>query len=450
MLTVSPSLKLVISRTLPLMVGLFAIMLVQLVDSIFIGMLGVDELAVYGVTLPFQAALIGIQVGIGVAATAIISQAAGAKQDGKSAATATITVVFGIFFISMVCLLLWGLNERVFALFISTEITREKFELLLGIFNCYWPVWLLSCITVAALYLVTCVYRANGDTKTTGTMFVAASIINLILDPVLIFLFEMGIEGAAIASSVGYAGSALYMLFKVRGKQWFRPVYFSAATLSYFSELIRVTIPTTVNQILPSASAFVGMMLISRMGTDAIAFWSLLSRIESFLLVFTLALTMSIPPMIGHYLGECRQDKISDLLITTAKFLLLFHIGIAFLLAMGADMIIPVISKDVRINAWLEVALWIIPLSYGPLGLCMLVVSVFNALGGPKTALMVSFIRLFILYIPAIWIGSISASVVNTVIAATIANVMAGIFAWFKLKQYIKVSIPCGPNIVLI
>lgn len=60
----------------------------------------------------------------------------------------------------------------------------------------------MSALSVALLYLMTCIYRANGDTKTTGSMFLGASIINLILDPILIFWLDMGIVGAAVASTL--------------------------------------------------------------------------------------------------------------------------------------------------------------------------------------------------------------------------------------------------------
>ena len=102
---------------------------------------------------------------------------------------------------------------------------------------------------------------------------------------------------------------------------------------------------------------------------------------------------------------------------------------------------IPVISEEQSIRSWFEVTLLFIPFSYGPLGLCMLVASVFNALGVPRKALNVSFLRLFVFYIPALWLGSITGEMVNAVIAATVANVLAGAFAWFKLNAYIKTHI---------
>lgn len=87
---------------------------------------------------------------------------------------------------------------------------------------------------------------------------------------------------------------------------------------------------------------------------------------------------------------------------------------------------------------WLKLALWVIPFSYGPLGLCMVVTSIFNALGKPKTALFVCFVRLVVLYIPAIAIGSLQGDIFTIVIAATIANVLAGLLAWLQLTSYVK------------
>ncbi|MPW27901.1 MATE family efflux transporter [Agarivorans sp. B2Z047] len=448
MFAVSPTLTLIIKRTLPLTVGLFAIMLVQLVDSVFIGMLGLNQLAVHSITLPFQAAFIGIQVGIGVAATSIISKACGYRDKLKSQTVATLAAAGGTLFITLLGVVLWLLQEPILATFIASDVSSAKQLALAAIFNRYWPVWLLSAISVAALYLVSCVYRANEDTKTTGQMFLLASIINLILDPLLIFGFNMGIVGAALASTLSYGICTLYMLNKARGKQWFAAINLSSPSSStdqlaiqnspyfyYGKELIRTTVPTILNQSLPSLSAFICMLLIAQIGTEEIAFWSLLSRLESFLLVFTLALTMAIPPIIGRYLGEGKLNEIVEVLTVTAKFLLVFHLAVALIAAISSPYIIPLISADKMMQNWFSIALWIIPFSYAPLGLCMLVVSAFNALGEARRALFVSMVRLLVLYVPAIWLGTSTDSIIQTIIAACIANTLAGAYAWFKLKQ---------------
>ncbi|MCQ1058024.1 MATE family efflux transporter [Photobacterium sp. ZSDE20] len=453
MLSASPTLKLIISRTLPLTVGLFAIMLVQLVDSVFIGLLGLNQLAVHGMTLPFQTVFVGLQVGIGVAATSIIARALGANQKDKSAVVSTMTVCFGSLLIAMVCLLLWLSSNWVFTAFFNEEIPHAQAVMLQQIFNRYWPVWLLSAFSVAALYLVTCVYRSHGDSKITGMMFVIASLINLILDPLLMFTFEMGITGAALATILGYGTTAVYMIVNARRRQWFSAIDISSETGKVFCELVRTALMTTANQVLPSVSAFMAMLLITNMGTDTMAFWSLLIRFESFAIVFTLALTMSVPPLIGRYLGEGAWHEISDVLMATAKFVVVFHIVIGGVLSLAIPLLSPLISQQDNIQSWFEIALTILPYSYGPLGLCMVAVSAFNALGLSHRALLVTFTRLFILYIPAIWIGVISGSVSHIVIAASVANVLAGVMAglaiWSTLAKQTQRDIPRSGDVVV-
>ncbi|MFZ3463852.1 MATE family efflux transporter [Vibrio harveyi] len=438
MLAISSTLKSVLEKTLPLTVGLFAIMSVQLIDAVFIGKLGVNELTVQGITMPFQAAFIGIQVGIGVAATSIISHAFGANDTRRATNTASLALLVGSAFIALIGVTLWLMEQSVFSAFISVEDSGTQYQQLEVLFGQFWGLWLLSALSSAVLYLMTCVYRANGDTKVTGSVFVIASLINLVLDPIFMFVLNMGIAGAALASMLGFVISAGYMMQRAKGRHWFAPFSCALASKEDFNLLIKTTIPTMMNQILPSVSAFVTVMFIAHLGTNEIAFWSLLNRVESFLLIFTLALTMSLPPMIGRQLGAERFDSIQALVQSASRFVILFHLVIATLLVVSLPIIVPLLSADNTMQDWLKLALWVIPFSYGPLGLCMVVTSIFNALGKPKTALFVCFVRLLVLYIPAIAIGSLQGDIFTIVIAATIANVLAGLFSWLQLTSYVK------------
>ncbi|WP_261817939.1 MATE family efflux transporter [Vibrio gallicus] len=442
MLKLSPTLKQIILRTLPLTLGLFSIMLVQLVDSVFIGMLGVDELTVHGLTLPFQALLVGLQVGIGVAATSIIAQACGACHQIKATTTATLSVVGGTLFMASICVILWINQHHIFNAFISGHTPLAQRYHLQILFTNYWPYWLFSALMVAVLYLTSCVYRANQDTKITGKMFLAASLINLVLDPLLIFTFKLGMIGAAISSSIGYASCALFMVYRANKLSWFGVIRWDRSTWEYTKDLISMAVPTTTNQMLPSISSFIAMMLVSRLGTDAIAFWSLFARIESFLLVFTLALTMSVPPMIGRYLGENKHEKITKLLAITTRFLLIYHACIALILIFCAHSVVALIDQQANIASWLNYALKIVPISYGPLGVCMLMVSACNALRAPNTALSISFIRLIVLYIPAVTVGIILSDIHALILSVASAYILSGLYAWYKIKQKIQ-SFPC-------
>ena len=433
-----PVLSLILKKTLPLTVGVFAIFMVQLVDAVFLGMLGTNTLTVQGLTQPFYMVLIGIQVGIGIAATSIISRANGAKQRSTALMTASASVVFGTCFIALVCLMFWLFRDYAFAVFISDEFSPDTAQELAVLFYQYWPIWLMSTVAGAAMYLVSSVYRANEDTKTPGLTLVMASVINLILDPILIFVLDFGMNGAAMASMTAFAISFCWLLYGTRTKDWFGRIQPGPALANEMGLLIRLALPAMANQLLPSICSFITLLLLARLGDNGIAFWSLLTRVEMLLLIFALAMTMAIPPMIGRYLGEGRHEAIAELLQTAAKFLIGFHVLMGLLLALGSGLVVNLIVSDPALTDWMAFALRTITFSYGPLGLCMLVVSSFNAFQLPKKAMLISVVRLFVLYVPAVLIGTQTDSITNTVVAAAVANTLSGIFAWLALKKHMR------------
>ncbi|WP_274056080.1 MATE family efflux transporter [Vibrio parahaemolyticus] len=425
----------VIKRTLPLAAGIFSILMVQLVDTIFIAKLGINQLTVHGITQPFNTVLIGLQVGLGIAATSIISQAIGANRAFKAQAISSLSIILGNILIILICFIFYYKRSLLFSLIADDNSNIEQLYI---IYEEYLPYWLISSVASSALYFISSIYRAYGDTRTPGYIMMMSSIINLILDPILMFTFELGIKGAAIASLASFITCFLYMLIKTLPKNRFTRIILNKEYFHYFLELKRLTISTTINQILPAVSTVITVMFISSLGNSAIAFWNLLSRIEMFLLVLSLSLTMSIPPIIGKYIAQGSREKIKDISISSAQIALVSHLILALIVAFLNNYILSWTAVDASFEGELKFALLTLPLSYGPLGLCMVVVSILNALGKPRKALQATIVRLFLLYVPAIFLGTSTQSIFYTIIAAAIANILSGIYAWWLLKKHIE------------
>lgn len=428
-------LRKIIDNTLPLTFGVLSIMLVQLIDSIFIGKLGTDALTAQGLTLPFHTVIIGIQVGLGVATTSIISQAVGAKNTVSATKTASLSVLIGTLTLSLMSFILWIFRPFFLSWFGDFSQPNSDYDNLNILLDEYWSVWLISVVLGAVLYFISGVYRANGETKTPGLFLILASGINLILDPFFMFTLDMGIRGAALASAVSFVICIAILAAKVKHKRWFCFSLNNRDTIQYSSALMKMAIPTTANQILPSISAMTVTFLIALLGTSGIAFWALLSRIEMFTLVMSLSLTMSVPPMVGRYIGEGQIDKVSQLVITASRFVLVYHLTLALFAMLGSSYVSTWLTQDTTLSGWLDYALLFVPLSYGPLGLCMVIVSVFNALGEPRKALILSSFRLFAFYIPATAIGVWFGNIESVLWAICVANTLAGLTAWFMFSQ---------------
>ncbi|WP_157134427.1 MATE family efflux transporter [Photobacterium profundum] len=170
-------------------------------------------------------------------------------------------------------------------------------------------------------------------------------------------------------------------------------------------------------------------------GTAAVASWALLSRFEMLSLVVILSLTMSMPPMIGRFIGEGNLESIDRLVKSDTIFILALQTGFAFLFILLAKPLSALMSSDSHVQELLITFFKFVPFCYGPLGVCMLIVSVSNAVGQPKVALWLSIIRLFVLYLPAIWIGAEFAQVQGMYISIFIANTLTGVVAWHLYKK---------------
>ena len=281
------------SMTWPMLFGAVALMSFQLVDSIFISMLGVQPLAALGFTLPLQQLLIGVQVGIGIAATALISRAIGAGDPDRAKNLGGLVVLAGCCLSLVLCTLIWLLHTPLLkALGASAE--------LLPYTKSYWLPWLSSAWLGAFLYFANSISRANGDTRLPGLMMVVTSILNMLLDPLFIFTFNLGLPGAAYATIVAYAISAAVMYSRVLKNQWLAFNRAKFATGPALAEIAKISAPAMLSQLMPGSAALLATRLVAGYGGSAIAAWTLGSRLELFSIVIVLALTMSLPPMIGR------------------------------------------------------------------------------------------------------------------------------------------------------
>lgn len=431
--SVSPiSFKDLTKTTLPMVVGVLALMSFQLVDSYFIAKLGVEPLAVIGFTIPIYQAIIGIQVGIGIATTALISQRLGAKNvDDASRLGATI-IAFGTLTIALVCCLIWAMRSIILKAMGATP----ELELLA---DQLWPIFLLSSTLGALLYFGYSISRAHGNTIIPGVGMVATSILNGLFDPLFIFTFDLGLVGAAYASLAAFSMGLLFVVPVVIKANWVQLVGLGwEQATTYLRQIGTIAAPAMVSQILPAVSAMIATMVVASHGTVAVAAWGVAVRLEYFAIILILALTMSVPPLVGRYFGA---NDIANVKLTSnlaMRCVLGGQILLAVLLALGATMVSETLSKDMDVSAILKTFLIIVPLSYAPLGICMLAISISNAINQQGRALSISFSRLFVCYLPCLALGSYIGEMNGLMLGIFVGNCAAGLIAYRSYLAAIK------------
>lgn len=417
--------------TWPMVFGVVSLLGFQLVDSAFIGQLGVDPLAALGFTLPIQQLIIGFQVGLGIATTAIIARTLGEGDGQRARRVGGLVVVAGAVAVAVLCIALWLLRVPIVTL-LGAEAE------VLPLIRRFWAPWLVSAWGGAVLYFGYSVMRAQGDTRTPGLWMVITSAINLVLDPLYIFVFGWGLPGAALATvtAFGLGIAFIYPALIRRRMLHFNLLHVHPAPA--LRELASITGPAMVSQIMPPVSAMLATALVAGYGAGAVAAWGLGTRLEFFSIVAVLALTMSLPPMIGRFLGAGEIHHVRRLVRIAVAFVLAWQLAIALLWLLLSGVLADLLSADANVAATLQSYLVQVPLSYGPLGVCMLMVSACNALGMPLRALMISLVRLFACYLPLLWLGSLVLGLNGVFTGAMLGNIAAGVSAWFLYRQALR------------
>jgi putative MATE family efflux protein len=423
--------KQLFSMTWPMLFGILSLMSFQLVDSAFIGQLGLLPLAAQGFTLPIQMIVIGLQVGLGIATTAIISRALGAGDKRYAKQLGGLVLMMGSVGIAFFSVIIWLLRHPILALLSAPDSVYP-------IIDSYWPHWLLSAWVGALIYFYYSICRSNGNTLLPGIMMIVTSVLNLVLDPIFIFTFDLGLNGAAMATTVAFGLGTLIVAPKVARKHW---VTFDWQDLNIGKSLAsigHIMGPAMISQLLPPVSSMLATKLIAGFGTAAVASWALGSRFEFFSIVAALALTMSMPPMIGRLLGEKKIEDIRFVVSISCRFILVFQLLVAIVTFFAANPLANLMTSEKAVSDILNLHLTLVPISLGTLGICMLMVSVCNALGKSYTALTISALRLFAFFLPCLWIGSEIAGLKGLFFGVLIGNVLAGICAWYMYRRALE------------
>lgn len=430
--SVQPTLaKQLFTMTWPMLFGVLSLMSFQLVDSAFIGQLGVLPLAAQGFTLPLQMVVIGIQVGLGIATTAVISKALGANDTHYAKQLGGLVLMIGSVGVAVLGLIIWLLRYPILSLLSAPETVMP-------IIDSYWPWWLLSSWTGAVLYFYYSICRSNGNTMLPGTMMMVTSVVNLVLDPLFIFTFDLGINGAAIATIIAFGFGILVVAPRVRKNHWATFQWQELDVVKSVRSIGHIMGPAMISQLLPPLSSMLATKLLAGFGTAAVASWALGSRYEFFAIVSVLALTMSMPPMIGRLLGAKNYTDIQSLISIAVKFILGFQLLIAVITFIAADPLALLMTSDAQVTHVLEMHLMIVPISLGSLGVCMLMVSICNALGKSYTALTISALRLFLFFLPCLWVGAQLGGIQGLLIGACLGNILAGIAAYLTYRKTIR------------
>ena len=395
---------------IPMILEMVLESLFAVVDVFWVGRLGADAIATVGLTESMLSLVMAIGFGLSLSTTAMVARRIGEK-DPKGAAVAGVqAIVIGLAFSAMV-----GLP----CLFYAPNLLRlmGASPQIVATGSGYARIALGGGGVIMMLFLNNAIFRGAGDAAIAMRLLWVSNIINLILDPCLIFGWgpfpKLGVTGAALATFTGRSIGVLYQFYRLlRGTERIRILSEQIrVNLGVLLRLLRVS-ATGILQFLIAHTSWIGLVrIVSIFGSDALAGYTIAIRILIFILLPSWGLSNAAATLVGQNLGAKQPERAQISVWRTGFYNMLFLgvIGVIFLLF--ATPVVRLFTHDPAVVPLAATCLRI--LSYGNIAYAygMVMLQAFNGAGDTVTPTWVHFFGFWLLEIPLAYFLAIPAHV---------------------------------------
>nr|CAA6824533.1 MAG: Multi antimicrobial extrusion protein (Na(+)/drug antiporter), MATE family of MDR efflux pumps [uncultured Thiotrichaceae bacterium] len=423
-----------IRLTLPMIWGIMAIIVVNVVDTVFVGQLGTKPLAAMSFTFPVVMVISSLAFGIGTGASSLVARAIGSKDHSMVRSYATQSIIIAFLIAVIFAVAGWLTIDPLFQLLGAEPV-------LLPYLQDYMGIWYLGCFLIVVPMVGNSAIRASGDTRLPSYVMMTVALVNLVLDPILIFgLFgfpRLELVGAALATIIAYSVAFVVSLYILKKKLNFLTLgACSRQVSSVWKAILRLAVPAAGTNLIAPLSAAVTTWLVADYGSEAVAGFGVASRIESFGLIILFALSSVMAPFVGQNFGAKRYDRMKRGVTLSFNFSWVWGVVLALLFWLLANSFSGLFTDDPLALAAANQYLYIVPISYGLLGIVYIASNVANGVGEPVPALIMSFLRLVVLYLPLAWGLSAWLGLTGLYIATSLANILVGLgaFYWSRSK----------------
>ncbi|WP_289118087.1 MATE family efflux transporter [uncultured Idiomarina sp.] len=416
-------------------IGMLSVVGFNLVDTFFIAQLGVEELAAISFSPTIIFSLSSLTIGLGIGLSVVISKATDKNMESERQKICTYSILLSLIFSCLFAVLGAATIDPVFSLLGASGAVLEHV-------NNYMLVWYLSMPLLVLPIVGNSAIRGIGNAKFPAMIMLFSSVMNLILDPILIFglgpIEGMGIVGAAWASMVARLVSTLVAVYYLYHKVNLLTLSFSPMKEIWlvWQKVLRIAIPVGATRILTPLSMGGVTMIVAQHGDAAVAAFGVGSRIESVSMIFVTGLSVVIGPFIGQNLSNGLFDRIEASTNYGIKFCIIWGVFNALFFVVFAEHIGALFSDNSQVIEYSAFYMYIIPISLIGLACQIIASSICNPLGKPFIALKLSMIRMWAFCIPFVLIANYFGGGIHGIITGLlIANILSGAVAVITVKR---------------
>ena len=419
--------------SIPMVLEMIMESVFAVVDIFFVSKLGANAVATVGITESLMTIVYAIGMGLAVGTTALVSRRTGEKNREGVSIVAFQAILTGLIISMLIAIPGAAFASRLLnAMGAEDEMVREGFM--------YTAIMLGSNGIIMLLFIINAVFRSAGDAVVSMRVLWLANLINIILDPLLIFGIgpfpELGIKGAAIATATGRGIGVVYqfwLLFNGNKRVQLEPRHLFVQ-IRVLLRLIRLSLGG-IGQSLIATTSWIGLVrIIAEFGSGALAGYTIAIRIIIFALLPSWGLSNAAATLVGQNLGAKKPERAQRSVWLTARTNMVFMGLVSIVFIITPHFFIRIFIQDPEIVEPGAVCLRIIAYGFVFYGMGMVMIQALNGAGDTGTPTAINLVCFWMIEIPlayllalklgisenGVYIAIITAETLMTLIAAVI------------------------------
>lgn len=331
----APVPKALMALGIPIMIGMLINALYNLVDAYFVGGLGESQMGAISIVFPLGQVVVGLGLMFGNGAASYLSRLLG-RGDKDTANKVASTALYSSVLVGTIIIILATIFLKPILTLLGATDTIMPYALT------YARIYVISCIFNVFNVTMNNIVTSEGAAKTTMCALLLGAILNIALDPIFIYVFELGVAGAAIATAISqFVSTLVYLNYVLRKKSAFTfSVREFAPTKQMMAEILKIGVPTLTFQLLTSLSITLINRAANGYGDAVIAGMGAVTRVTSMGTLVVFGFLKGFQPIAGFSYRAKKFDRLQEAIKTSILWSTIFCVIVGLLMAVFSTQII--------------------------------------------------------------------------------------------------------------
>jgi putative MATE family efflux protein len=435
----APLVRLLIALSLPGIVSTITTSLYNIVNTLWVTRIGYEAIAALTISFPYQILFYAIGGGTGIGISALVS-----RRFGEKNVDAPNQIAGQIFFLSA----FWGLLFMLVPIFFADKLLPLMGATpdILEYSHIYFVITSYGAPLIILALVMSSLIRGSGDAVKPMVIMISGTVVNIILDPFLIFGIgpfpEMGVSGAAWGTFIAQACAAGLGLFYFFARKTAYHIKVSHVVPNWpiIKDIYRVGAPTAIFQFAESIIFLLLNTIISAFGSVSLAALGIVMRISDLAYMPIMGVSHGLLPIIGYCFGAGNYKRLWEALKKATWGITFLLLGITILIEIFAPQLIGIFTQEPALLGTAVTAMRISMISMVLIGFNILVTTTLQGLSKGMTALVLSLIKQFVVFIPILYLcrhlWDLTGVWISWPIADTISTAVAFVFIYREYKKH--------------